>query len=103
MQTRGMSLENGGDPGRLDEDCLYLSVFSPRVERTDRLPVMVWIHRGALIFGSGGIVLACPASDGTEWAKGNLDALFVIPADVGVNDLVAADFTQTPSTSVDSV
>ena len=55
IQTRGMSLENGSDPGRLDEDCLYLNVFNPRVERTDRLPVMVWIHVGALIFGSGGL------------------------------------------------
>ena len=55
IQQRGMSLENGGDPGRLDEDCLYLNVFSPRLERPARLPVMVWIHGGALIFGSGGL------------------------------------------------
>ena len=103
MQARGMSLENGGDPGRLDEECRYLNVFSPRVERTDRLPVMVWIHAGVLIFGSGGIVLACPASDGTEWAKGNLDAFFVVPADVGVDDLVAADFIQAQWTSVNFV
>ena len=66
MQTRGVSLENGGDPGRLDEDCLYLNVFSPYTELTDRLLVMVWIHGGALIFGSGEIVLACPVFDGTE-------------------------------------
>ena len=65
MQTRGVSLENGGDPGRLDEDCLYLNVFSPRVERTARLPVMVWIHGGALIFGGGGL----PIYDGTALAR----------------------------------
>ena len=64
---------------------------------------MAWIHGGALVFGSGGIVLACPAADGTEWAKGNFDAPFVIPVDVGVNELVAAYFIQTPSTSVDFV
>ena len=29
-QKRGISLENGGDPGPLDEDCLYLNVFMPR-------------------------------------------------------------------------
>ena len=52
---------------------------------------MVWIYAGALIFGSDGIVLACPASDGTEWAKRNLDAFFVISTDAGVDDLVAAD------------
>ena len=65
MQTRGMFLENGGDPGRLDENCLYLNVFSPRVERTARLPVMVWIHGGALIFGSG----ALPIYDGSALAR----------------------------------
>ena len=65
MQTRGVSLENGGDPGRLDEDCLYLNVFSPRVERTARLPVMVWIHGGALIFGGSGL----PIYDGTALAR----------------------------------
>ena len=65
MQTRGMSLENGGDPGRLDEDCLYLNVFSPRAERSDRLPVMVWIHGGALIFGGG----ALPIYDGAALAR----------------------------------
>ena len=65
MQTRGISLENGGDPGRLDEDCLYLNVFSPRVERTARFPVMVWIHGGALIFGSGGL----PIYDGSALAR----------------------------------
>ena len=62
---------------------------------------MVWIHGDALIFGSDGIVLACPASDGTEWAKGNLDAFFVISTDAGVDDLVAADFIQAQWTSVD--
>ena len=64
---------------------------------------MVWIHAGALIFGSSGIVLACPASDGTEWAKGNLDALFVVSTAVGVDDLVATDFIQAQWTSVNFV
>ena len=48
--TRGMSLEIGGGPSKLDEDCLGLNVFGPRVERTAQLPVMVWIHGAALIF-----------------------------------------------------
>lgn len=33
------------------EDCLYLNVWRPRKEGT--YPVMVWIHGGALIIGSG--------------------------------------------------
>ena len=60
---RGMSLENGGDLGRLDEDCLYLNVFNPHVERTDRLPVMVWIHGGALIL----IAVDFPSTMKSRW------------------------------------
>lgn len=56
-QKRGLSLEGGGDPGTLNEDCLNLNVFTPRAERGARLPVMVWLHGGALIFGGGGLPL----------------------------------------------
>ena len=56
-QKRGLSLEGGGDPGRLDEDCLYLNVFAPPAEAGAQLPVMVWIHGGALIFGAGSLNL----------------------------------------------
>ena len=56
-QKRGLSLEGGGDPGTLDEDCLNLNVFTPRAEPGARLPVMVWLHGGALIFGTGGLPL----------------------------------------------
>ncbi|XP_070548992.1 acetylcholinesterase-like [Ptychodera flava] len=37
---------------RVNEDCLYLNVFAP-VTNSSNLPVMVWIHGGALILGSG--------------------------------------------------
>jgi para-nitrobenzyl esterase len=33
------------------EDCLYLNVFAPARHRGNRLPVMVWIHGGALVAG----------------------------------------------------
>ncbi|XP_070552016.1 cocaine esterase-like [Ptychodera flava] len=36
----------------LNEDCLYLNVFAP-VTNSSNLPVMVWIHGGGLIVGSG--------------------------------------------------
>jgi para-nitrobenzyl esterase len=35
-----------------NEDCLYLNVWSPT--NAKKLPVMVWIHGGAFISGSGG-------------------------------------------------
>jgi para-nitrobenzyl esterase len=56
-QKRGLSLEGGGDPGPLDEDCLYLNVFAPQAQAGSRLPVMVWIHGGALIFGGGSLAI----------------------------------------------
>ena len=56
-QKRGLSLEGGGDLGKLDEDCLYLNVFTPGADAGARRPVMVWIHGGALIFGSGGLAI----------------------------------------------
>ncbi|CAN5847763.1 carboxylesterase/lipase family protein [soil metagenome] len=57
-QQRGLSLEGGGDPGRLDEDCLTLNVFAPAAAaRGAKQPVMVWIHGGALIFGGGGLAV----------------------------------------------
>ena len=35
-----------------DEDCLFLNVWTPR--GADDAPVMVWLHGGAFVFGSGG-------------------------------------------------
>ena len=36
------------------EDCLYLNVYEPAdAKRGAKLPVMVWIHGGAFLFGSG--------------------------------------------------
>ncbi|MEL0169568.1 MAG: carboxylesterase family protein [Pseudomonadaceae bacterium] len=35
-----------------NEDCLYLNVYAPT--DAEDLPVMVWIHGGAFVFGNGG-------------------------------------------------
>lgn len=42
------------------EDCLYLNVFRPDTEEQD-LPVMVWIHGGGLVLGSGNLPVAVAA------------------------------------------
>lgn len=55
IQKPGLSAANGGEPGPLGEDCLFLNVWTPRPERSAKLPVMVWIHGGAYIFGAGGL------------------------------------------------
>ncbi|MBN8231803.1 carboxylesterase/lipase family protein [Corallococcus macrosporus] len=45
----------GGDPVPMGEDCLYLNVWTPRVDPQAKLPVIVWIHGGAYVIGAGGL------------------------------------------------
>jgi para-nitrobenzyl esterase len=40
------------DVGRQDESCLFLNIWTPGLDDARR-PVMVWIHGGAFILGSG--------------------------------------------------
>ncbi len=55
----------GAAPARVpSEDCLYLNVWRPAVA-TARLPVMVWIHGGGFVGGSG----ASPFTSGAPLAK----------------------------------
>ena len=42
------------DISKTGEDCLFLNVYTPRADG-GRRPVMVWIHGGAYIFGSGDV------------------------------------------------
>jgi para-nitrobenzyl esterase len=53
-----------GDQGRPGEDCLNLNVWTPDPGGRG-LPVMVWIHGGAFMRGSG----ALPTYDGTRFAR----------------------------------
>ncbi|MGI9252298.1 MAG: carboxylesterase family protein, partial [Thermomicrobiales bacterium] len=47
------------NPESTDEDCLHLNVFTPE-EPGKNLPVMVWIHGGALIQGAGSDAMYTP-------------------------------------------
>jgi para-nitrobenzyl esterase len=41
------------DNPNIDEDCLTLNIWTPARDTKARLPVMVWIHGGGFILGSG--------------------------------------------------
>ena len=65
MQKPGIPVSAGGTAGALSEDCLYLNVWTPRAEVAGKRPVMVWIHGGALVYGSGNVALY----DGSAYAR----------------------------------
>src|SRR5829696_4672606 len=54
----------GQAPEPQDEACLYLNVFTPATDDARR-PVMVWIHGGAFVLGSG----SYPGYDGSSLAR----------------------------------
>ena len=52
-QSPGMvELSMGGDDEEHSEDCLSLNVWTPGLD-TGRRPVMVWVHGGSFVSGSG--------------------------------------------------
>jgi para-nitrobenzyl esterase len=51
--------------GRIDEDCLYLNVWIPARAAGQPMPVVVFIHGGGFVEGSGGV----PVYDGAAMAR----------------------------------
>lgn len=47
------------------EDCLYLNIWAPARNSRKKRPVLVWIHGGGFVSGSG----SCPIYDGTQLAR----------------------------------
>ena len=64
-----------GSPGMKEEDiktasedCLYLNIWAPLKKSAEKKPVMVWIHGGAFVVGSG----SSETYNGTNYAKQGL-------------------------------
>eukprot|EP01084_Bolivina_argentea_P277544 473864_1 len=38
---------------KMSEDCLYLNIWTHQIDKNNLLPVMLWIHGGSMITGSG--------------------------------------------------
>jgi para-nitrobenzyl esterase len=54
--------------GKQSEDCLTLNIWTPANYEGKKLPVMVWIHGGGFVAGSG----STPFYDGTAFAHGGV-------------------------------
>jgi len=61
-----------GDQGRQGEDCLNLNLWTPDPS-PGGLPVMVWIHGGSFVRGSG----VLPTYDGTRFARDGVVCLTI--------------------------
>jgi para-nitrobenzyl esterase len=69
----------GGQPGPSEEDCLFLNVFAPAHD-AGGLAVMVWIHGGAFIGGSG----SARWYDGGRFAAGGTVVVVTLNYRLGV-------------------
>jgi len=47
--------DNSSDNSNSSEDCLYLNIYRPLNSLNRKLPILVWIHGGSFVAGSGSL------------------------------------------------
>ena len=67
------------DVGECSEDCLFVNVWTPAVDRAKR-PVMVWIHGGAFVSGSSSQALYDGASLARRSEQSETGHWAIVPA-----------------------
>jgi para-nitrobenzyl esterase len=89
--------------GPINEDCLFLNVWTPKTDAHAKHPVLVWIHGGGFVSGSGSVAIY----QGAQFAKKGIvvvtinyrlgalgflaaPALGEHPGNYGVLDMIAA-------------
>ncbi|MEU5806118.1 carboxylesterase family protein [Streptomyces sp. NPDC047718] len=78
------------DPDIPGDDCLNLNVWTPAPDPAARLPVMVWLHGGALTRGSS----AVPVYDGSAFAR---DGVVLVSANYRLGVLGYGLFPDAPA------
>jgi para-nitrobenzyl esterase len=82
-----------------DEDCLYLNVWAPKSPASSGKPVMVFVHGGSFLYGSGGF----PLYDGTNLATATGNIVVTLNYRLGAlgflsSALLRAEDSSNPST-----
>ncbi|MEZ4384640.1 MAG: carboxylesterase family protein [Nannocystaceae bacterium] len=70
-----------------EEDCLTLDVWTPNLSEDAALPVMVWIHGGALVLGGG----SDPMNDGERLARDGEVVVVMMQYRLGALGFLAAE------------
>ncbi|XP_077996193.1 cholinesterase-like [Glandiceps talaboti] len=86
----GTASWNGKRP--YSEDCLYLNVWTPYPRHKEKLPVMVWIHGGSFVSGSGSLEIY----DGATLAANEQVVLVTLNYRLVVLGFLAFERTDSP-------
>ena len=80
-------------PANNNEDCLYLNVFTPNLDPSARLPVIVWIYGGGNVDGE------TPGYDGSKMAADGKTVVVTMEYRLNLMGFLAHPALMTKATS----